>query len=876
MTKVFISYSHKDEAWKDHLKTHLAVLEHQNLLSIWDDRQIAAGDDWYPEIEQAIESAQIAILLISADFLSSKFILGKEIPPLLERRREKDLRIIPLILKPCSWQTVSWLTKIQGRPIDNKPLSGFDEHNRDHHLSQLALEINELLNKIPSSIQPNMPENTNTSSLTSKVNYDPRNPAFLVPFRAKGKYMVGRDVALEKVRQQLLAGKPTSIGQTALFQGIGGLGKTQLAVEYAHYYRDGYPNGIYWITADENIDAQLTQIAVAANWVAPASEHAIKLDVARNRLRTYSDCLIIFDNLESVKAIRDYLPDSSANPHILVTSRREQMEFADVELDLLDDEQSYSMLVQEAGKAPENEAEKSAAHEIVAALNGLPLALELAGAYLARRRIGWCAYRDLLLDDLKQALPKKLASPTQHEADLFNTLKISEQGIEEEPLLIQVLDLLTWSGSSPMGLPLMAHLLGVKEAELVGALGLGKALRLLQEVSDNKRYAIHRLVQEVRRQDHPLDDHKDWVNTITQKLGDWFEAIRDDFYALPMYEVEFEHLRAWQNHAGFISPAASVRLLWLQAYPAYHRGRYDEVSHTVQQALKIYETQYVDNKFLKAHLLNDLASCCAGLGDHNRALELGDEALEMRIELLGAKHPEVARSLNNLASCHAHLGDLNRALELGDEALEMRIELLGAKHPEVARSLNNLASCHAHLGDLSRALELGNEALEMRREFLGAKHPDVANSLSNLASYHSHLGDSSRALELGNEALEMRRELLGAKHPGVANSLGNLASYHSRLGDSSRVLELGNEALEMWRELLGESHPDTISTLLFVLKRLYANPSTTSQGMALAERFLKRIPREHPSYMKLVSFLNKRKGFRKPGKDGINKKRKKR
>lgn len=118
--------------------------------------------------------------------------------------------------------------------------------------------------------------------------------------------MVGRDEALEKVRQQLLEGRSTSIGQTALFQGIGGLGKTQLAVEYAYHYRNEYPNGVYWITADENIDAQLTRIAVAARWVAVESEHAIKLDVARHRLKTYSDYLIVFDNLESVDAIRDY------------------------------------------------------------------------------------------------------------------------------------------------------------------------------------------------------------------------------------------------------------------------------------------------------------------------------------------------------------------------------------------------------------------------------------------------------------------------------------------------------------------------------------------------------------------------------------------
>ena len=130
-------------------------------------------------------------------------------------------------------------------------------------------------------------------------------------------------------------------------------------------------------------------------------------------------------------------------------------------------------------------------------------------------------------------------------------------------------------------------------------------------------------------------------------------------------------------------------------------------------------------------------------------------------------------------------------------------------------------------------------------------------------------------LQLSNEALEMRQGLLGAKHPDVANSLSSLAKCHLVLGNHSRALEFGTEALEMRRELLGESHPVTINSLLFILKRLYANPRTTSQGMALAERFLKRIPREHPSYMKLLSFLNKRKGFRKPGKNGINKKKKK-
>ena len=308
----------------------------------------------------------------------------------------------------------------------------------------------------------------------SRGTYDPHNPAFLVPFRAKGKFMVGRAEAIDKVRQQLVSGKPTTIGQTAVFQGIGGLGKTQLAVEYAYHYRDSYPNGVYWLTADENIDAQLTSIAVKADWVAPESEHAIKLSVARHRLKSYSDCLIIFDNLESVEAIQDYLPDPSVSPHILVTSRREQPDFADVRLDLLDEDQSFQLLVQEAGARPKPALDETAAREVAIALNGLPLALELAGAYLARRSISWVAYRDLLHANLKQALPTRLSSLTKHDADLFKTLSISESDINDEPLLSNVLDLLTWSSSSPMGLPLMAYLSAFSQPSYMAHLAWGR------------------------------------------------------------------------------------------------------------------------------------------------------------------------------------------------------------------------------------------------------------------------------------------------------------------------------------------------------------------------------------------------------------------
>lgn len=151
---VFISYSHKDEEWKDRLVTQLGVLQAQGSLTIWEDRKIEGGDDWRPKIEQAINQAHIAVLLISANFLTSQFILGKEVPELLRRREKEDLRIMPLIVKPCAWSAVDWLAGIQARPKDGRALSGGSDFQIDTDLAAFAEEIHTILRRVPTQPPP--------------------------------------------------------------------------------------------------------------------------------------------------------------------------------------------------------------------------------------------------------------------------------------------------------------------------------------------------------------------------------------------------------------------------------------------------------------------------------------------------------------------------------------------------------------------------------------------------------------------------------------------------------------------------------------------------------------------------------------------------
>ena len=207
--KVFISYSHQDEHWKDRLKLQLAVLGMEGLLSVWDDRQITEGDDWYPEIKAALNSCDVAILLITANFLTSGFIRKEEIPALLKRRKEEGIRVIPVIVKPCPWQKVDWLSAMQGGVRDNKELSGMSEHDQDVTLSNLANQVHNLLQTPAPALKPACP-----------------SEAYIISNElpdTEGRF-VGRKAELQML-DDALASSNTKIIQ---FIAAGGTGKTRL------------------------------------------------------------------------------------------------------------------------------------------------------------------------------------------------------------------------------------------------------------------------------------------------------------------------------------------------------------------------------------------------------------------------------------------------------------------------------------------------------------------------------------------------------------------------------------------------------------------------------------------------------------------------
>jgi len=142
---VFISYSHKDEAEKNQLLSHLGVLREAEYIDLWSDDRIGAGKDWEKAIDQTMAQAQVAILLISANFLTSDFILYNEVPPLLKRRESAGLIVFPIVAKACAWRTADWLAKMNVRPKNGRPVWGDGGRHADEDLAEIAEEVAQII-----------------------------------------------------------------------------------------------------------------------------------------------------------------------------------------------------------------------------------------------------------------------------------------------------------------------------------------------------------------------------------------------------------------------------------------------------------------------------------------------------------------------------------------------------------------------------------------------------------------------------------------------------------------------------------------------------------------------------------------------------------
>ena len=220
MSKIFISYSHQDEDWKERLQKKLTVLELEGYFTVWEDRRLKPGEKWQPAIKRELAQFDVAVTLISDDFLTSDFIRTEEVPDLLQRQEQKNVRIIPLILKPCTWQEIPWIKAILGGSKDNVEMSGLSEHDQDVALTNLARDIKAILH--PKTTQSSTTAPTNPTNNQAPTTPSPTILSDRLP-TVKGKFF-GRDDELQLLDDAWNGGQSTIVE----FVASGGTGKTKL------------------------------------------------------------------------------------------------------------------------------------------------------------------------------------------------------------------------------------------------------------------------------------------------------------------------------------------------------------------------------------------------------------------------------------------------------------------------------------------------------------------------------------------------------------------------------------------------------------------------------------------------------------------------
>jgi len=509
--KLFYSYAHEDEALRDKLDKHLAQLKRDKVIESWHDRDISAGRDWQNAIDANLEAADIILLLVSADFLASDYCFDVEIKCSMQRHQEKSAVVIPVLLRSCDTHGAEFM-KLQGLPKDLKPVTTWD--NLDEAFTDIAKGIRAVAKSIRGLGIQAVAEAIQNKGITRVVENTGKPDIFNVPV-PRNPFFTGRVDILENLHQALheqheIALKPSE--RATALSGLGGVGKTQTAAEYAHRYKDDY-SAVLWVLADgeDLLRSSFAQLSVLLGFQAEKQDDQIL--AVQSWLRNNDGWLLIFDNAETLAlltAAKELLP-SNFNGHVLFTTRAQATgSLASVPVDCFDDDTGAVFLLRrskwvdmalaalEQVRSSVSDSDWQTATTLVHELGGLALAIDQAGAYIEQTECGLEGYLTRYRNNAAAMLNERgYVQSADHPEAVYKTFLLALENAEKRhPLAGEIL-----RDSA------LLHPDGISEKlyadcdplDLDKALAALKDYSLIQRVPERKLFTVHRLVQVVVR-----------------------------------------------------------------------------------------------------------------------------------------------------------------------------------------------------------------------------------------------------------------------------------------------------------------------------------------------------------------------------------------
>lgn len=762
----------------------------------WDFR-----GNFVEHMQRAHQKADRTLVVLSDHYLGSDFALSEWSARFAEDPAARDDRLVPIKVGPVADGGIL-------RPLVYADLTGCDEAEAQRRLLERIKRAIDASYRSKPQDRPGFP-GAPSRVVLSKPQFPTGHPAYPEIFESvppRDLNFTGREDILSQLHCLLMdPNRPAAITQAAI-HGLGGVGKTSVAAEYAHRHASEYA-GVWWAPA-ENQTVLLASLAVLAGQLDPRFEEETDHKKAAQRglaslARSAVPFLLVYDNVEAPDVLHGLVP--SAGARVLLTTRWTDWggQAAELELDVLGSEAAVAFLQKRAGRA-----DAPGAMGLAEALGYLPLALDHAGAYCRLSGLSFDAYRNGIDTRITKA-PKGVAYPASVAATFGLAI---EKAAAEQPTAETLLSLCAYIAPERIPLDLIATEI-TDENKRTEALMILAAVSLIDhEELDSGQPAVmlHRLVQAAMRT--RLAERGETATTIElvarmltvafprtggEDISQWSRCA----VLIPHVLELLKYIDASQNTSELykLFHAAASYLQW--------RGSYSQAEQLYRRAISISENVFGVDHPQVAAIRNDLGTSYWQAGRFAEAELLLKEALATKEKVYGHNHNEVASGLNNLANIYFERGRLEEAEALYKEAIAIGEATIGRRHHHVATRLNSLALIYASTNRPVEAEALYIEAIEIGESTLGPEHPEVAKWLNNLAHLYSSLQRYREAEPLFERAIEIGERTLGRRHLEVATwicNLGLLYASTDRLGEAEMLFK---ESIGVAEDTVGRQHP---------------------------------------------------------------------